>query len=238
MTWLASLIIAILAGVLGVACTLVVFSFCKSWYSLSDFEGAAGYLMIVCAALGGAVAFAAGLITARLVAAGVAPGFFKGLGLACSAVLVLSLVAAVILWVRSDRGPKLPGDKVVSVGRSLVLAIEVRGPKDFSIPNAFDESLAAAGLSLLGVGRQPTGKFRLGEAKEVSGQWIIPATVPLVSHSREIFLEARFSRELWFRFPLPLRRATMKDVGKWSEWIEAEPGPAGAPVFSLRYRVE
>lgn len=239
MTWLSSLLIAVLTGVFGVACTLAVFSFCQSWYRISNFEGAAGYLMIVCAALGGVVAFAVGLIAARLVAAGVSPGFFKGLGVACGAVLALSLIAAVILWARSESGPKLPADKVVSVGRSLVLAVEVRGPKNFAVTTAIDESTASAGMNLLGVGPQPTGKFRLSEAKEVDGQWIVPATMPFISHSRQIFLEVRFSAEQWFRFALPLRRVSPKEIGgKWSEWIESEPGPAGAPVFSVRYRVE
>ncbi len=238
MTWLASLLIAILAGIFGVACTVVVFSFCGNWYRISNSEGAAGYLMIVCAALGGVVAFAVGLIAARLVAAGVSSGFFKGLALACGSVLTLSLIAAVILWARSDRGPRLPADKVVSVGRSLVLAVEVRAAKNFPATNAIDESTAEAGLYLLGVGRQPTGKFRFAEAKEIDAHWLVPATVPLVSHSREIFLEVRFNKEIWFRVALPLRRTSLKEVGKWSAWIDAEPGPAGAPTFSARYRVE
>jgi hypothetical protein len=55
MNWLASIVIALLTGALGLVCAGIVASAWARWYHVSNFEGAAGYFVASTALLGGVV---------------------------------------------------------------------------------------------------------------------------------------------------------------------------------------
>lgn len=74
MTWLSSIFIACLSGVLGLFCAGGIASLCVDWYRVSSFEGKSGFFVVFTALLGGLAAGVIGLIAARVVAAGVCRG--------------------------------------------------------------------------------------------------------------------------------------------------------------------
>ncbi|MBK7473625.1 MAG: hypothetical protein IPI73_26310 [Betaproteobacteria bacterium] len=109
MSWPVSIFIAILSGALGLVCAALISQLCVGWYRISSFEGGSGYFVVFTALLGGLAALAIGLVVARLMAAGAAPVFLKGLGAALGAVLVIALVALAICRLFADLAPKLDG---------------------------------------------------------------------------------------------------------------------------------
>ena len=234
MSWLASIFVALLSGGLGLACAGVTGSLCVEWYRVSKFEGGAGYMVVFIAFLGGIAGFFLGLLVSRLVAAGTSPGFFKGLGFAWGAVLAIALVALLICRLCADIAPKMNG-------RFLELAVEVRCPKNFTVPVP-DEYGASATVYLPGKRGLPPGKLRTDEATVVDGHLTVPGTAPLTTSVREKFLSVRFSKDLDLIFPLRLPGHPGGRDCEWSGWVESgwdagKPEPAKDQKFAARWRV-
>ena len=121
MSWLSTICIAVLTGVLGLFAAGFIGAGCVSWYRISGFEGKSGYFMAAIALLGGILGTIIGFATSRLLAAGAAPGFLKGLGLSWGIVLLVGGVAALVSWMLADIPPKLNG-------QTLELEVEIRLP--------------------------------------------------------------------------------------------------------------
>src|ERR1043166_8226881 len=98
MSWISSVVVALLTGGLALFVAGCVAGACVSWYRISGFEGGSGYFMGAIALLGGIAGMFIGLITSRLVAASPAPGFFKSLGLSWGIVLGIAGVATLIAF--------------------------------------------------------------------------------------------------------------------------------------------
>jgi len=96
MSWLSSIGIAMVCGILGLLCGGFIMNACVDWYRVSSFEGKSGYAIIFVALLGGFVGLLVGLVAARWVAAMPDPTFLKGLGTATGAVLALALITLVL----------------------------------------------------------------------------------------------------------------------------------------------
>lgn len=234
MTWLSSIFIACLSGVLGLFCAGGIASLCVDWYRVSSFEGKSGFFVVFTALLGGLAAGVIGLIAARVVAAGVAPGLLRGLGMAGGSVLGIALVALLLCRWFADIAPTMDG-------KSLELEIEVRCPKGFTLP-APDDYGATAEVYLPGGRRQPSEKLRVKDARTVEGQLIVPATVPLDTSATTKYLRARFDAQHSLLFSLPLRSHPRPDDSEWSKWLESgwdtnQPEPPKEARFHLRYRV-
>ena len=235
MSWSAFIVIEILSAALGLVCAGLIGSLCVEWYRVSKFEGGAGCMVVVIALLGGVAGFFVGLFAMRFVGADAAPGFFVGVGVALGAVLVVSLVALAICRLCADLAPTLDG-------RALELAIEVRCPKNFTVPVP-DEYGATAGVYLPGKRRLPTAELRSAEATTVDGRIIVTATVPLTTSVQEKYLSVRFSKEHDRLLPLPLPGRLRAGDCEWSEWVESgwdagKPEPAKDEKFSARWRVQ
>jgi hypothetical protein len=233
MSWPAFLVVEILSAVLGIVCAGLIGSLCVKWYRVSKFEGGAGCMVVVVALLGGVVGLAVGVFAMRIFAVG-SSGFFPALGVASGAVLTVSLVARVICRRCADLAPTVDG-------RPLELAIEVRCPKNFTVPPP-DEYGATAEVYLPRGRRLPGASLRVAEATTVDGQIVVPATVPLTTSAREKFLHVRFSREHSRLFPLRLPGRLSSQDGEWSGWVECgwdagRPEPAKNEKFSVRWRV-
>jgi hypothetical protein len=234
MTWFASIFIALLAGALGLACAALIAQLCVGWYRISSFEGGAGYAVVAIALIGGLAAFVVGLIAARLVAAGAAPGFLKGLGVASGSVVGIALLALAICRLGADLAPEIDG-------KELDLAIEVRCPPGFEIPPP-DNFGATAGVYLPRGRRLPTDKLRVDNAQRVDGHLVVPATVPLTTSAANKFLSVRFNQEHRVIFSLPLRSHPDAGDREWSKWVESgwdvgKPQPPPEARFHARYRV-
>lgn len=236
MSWLASFLIAIVSAVLGLLSAGFIASLCVDWYRITSREGAAGYYVIVIALLGGVAAFFIGLLAVRIAASGGSPGLLKGFGYACGSVLAVALIALAFCRFLADIAPEIDG-------RPLEVAIEVRCPKGFIIPDTLDEYGATAEVYLPRGRRLPGDKLRLEEAQLISGQWIVPATVPLSTSVSEKYLHVRFNNEYALIFGFPLRSHPRKSDMVWSDWVlsgwdAGKPEPPEEAKFKLRWRVQ
>ena len=237
MSWLTSLIVAVLSGVLGLVVAGLVTATLSQWLEVSNREGAAGYLMIFVALIGGAVGFALGLGSSRVIAGMPEPGFLKALGISGGAVLVLGGIALLLGWLRADFSPKIDD-------KNLELAIEVHCPNDFTLPKELDEYGAYACVRIPGSRQyQQQGKLDLAHARQADGCWIVTAIVPLQTSSANKVMDVRFSKSSSLTFGLPLPRHPNRSDCEWSKWIAsmwdagtAEPPPDNK--FNLRYRVK
>jgi hypothetical protein len=235
MGWLSSILIAFLTAGLGLVLAAFVASACVKWYRISAFEGGAGYFVVFSAFLGSIIAFLAGLVVSRVVAATTSASFPEGLGI--SALTATGLAGLVALGARlaADIPPTLNG-------RALELAVEVRGPKDFAAPEVNGHD-AFACVHLDRRRHQPQAPLRLAEARQTDGRWVVPATVPLATSSSRKHLRAYFHAERDALFWLPLRAHPRQSDLEWSRWIESgwdarKPEPPPEAKFNMRYRVQ
>src|SRR5258706_6129628 len=98
MSWFASITIGILTATVGIIGAGVLAGLCTQWYRISNFEGAQGYFVVLIALFGGIIGLTIGVICARIVAAGAAPGFLKALGLSSGSYISLLLIVTFIVW--------------------------------------------------------------------------------------------------------------------------------------------
>ena len=127
MSWWLSLLVGVLTAVAGCLGTGLVAGLLVDWYRVSSREGASGFFVIGLALLGLVGGFVVGVVCARLVAAGVAPGFLKALGVALGATCGLLALITGLSWLSADFPPTLDG-------RELVVEVEVRLPAGLEIP--------------------------------------------------------------------------------------------------------
>ncbi len=237
MSWTSSFFVAALTGALGLIVAGLVTAACSEWLHVSSREGAAGYLMVAVALVGGAVAFVLGLGLSRMVAGMPEPGFFKALGISCGAVLALGGGALGLGWLKADFSPKIDG-------QNLELAIEVRTPKGFVLPKRTEEYGIYACVRVAGSRRyQPRGELALADARQENGGWLVSAVVPLGTSSSNKVLDVHFSDTHDLSFRLPLRSHPSRSDTEWSAWVDSawDVGQAEPPKekkFNLRYQVQ
>ena len=82
-SWLSSLVIALLTGIISLFASGVVAALAVEWYRISSFEGGSGFFVIGMALLGGMAGTVIGLIAARLSAARAATVVRQGVGHQC-----------------------------------------------------------------------------------------------------------------------------------------------------------
>jgi len=70
MSWMVSVFVGFLTGVLGLLAAGFIAAACVSWYHISSFEGKSGYFMAAIALLGGMAGVIIGMVTGRLLAEG------------------------------------------------------------------------------------------------------------------------------------------------------------------------
>ncbi len=236
MTWLSSFFVAALSGVLGLILTGLITAAFSQWFNVSNREGAAGYLMVANALLGGFVFFFVGLGISRWVATLPEPGFLKGLGYSCGVIVGLGGIAMLVGWLLADFAPKIDG-------KNLELAIEIRCPKDFTLPTEKDEYGAYARVYLPRRSSQPRGEVDPTKAKQVEGYLIVPAVVPLTTSASEKFIEVRLGKGHNLTFSLPLRSHPRHSDMEWSKWVDSgwevgQPEPPPEKKFNLRIKVQ
>ena len=236
MNWLSSIVIALLTGALGLVCAAIVASAGARWYHVSTFEGAAGYFVAAIALLGGVAGLILGTAAARIVAAGAAPAFLKGLGLSCGLTLAIAGLAAAVAWRLADIAPRLDG-------QLLDLEVELRLPAGETRSPA-----AMVGNAHLSLGsvvhhtarKTETGELRVAEARLEAGRWIVPGTVFLFTMrgARSIDVDLGGESVGAFLVPLPARPGGAYE--RWSDWLP-RPRHGAAPwpdsKSSYRFRV-
>lgn len=235
MSWLGTLGVSLITGVIGCFGAGLVATFCVRWYRISSFEGGSGYYVIGISLLGIVVGLIVGIVCAQIVASWEGAGFMKGLGVSSGTMAGLVFVSGLLAWAAADLAPEING-------HSLELQIEVRGPKNFVVPPADEKYAPFAGVYLPRGRSQATADLRQAEATQVDGRWTVTATVPLRTSVAEKYLRVYFNQANDLTFPLRLRRhPTAKDT-EWSAWVDSgwdagKPEPAKDEKFSMRFRV-
>ena len=236
MNWALSILIGFLTAGVGCVGAGLIAGMCVDWYRISSFEGKAGYYVVFIALAGMIAGFAIGVICSRTVAASASPGFWTGLGIAIGSTAALALIAGVIARLAADLDPQMDG-------HDLELAIEVRGPKGFTVPEESAPYGAFANVYLPGGRRLPRGELELEEARQVDARWVVTATVPLTTRSSRKYLRVFFDEDNDMLFSLPLRSRPRKNDLEWSQWVESgwdagTPQPPPEARFTMRYRVQ
>src|SRR5436190_3968927 len=121
MSWIASVFIALFTGTLALFVAGFIGTLTARWFHISTFEGGAGYHVLAVAVLGAMAGVLLGLIISRLAGGPSLPGFFRGLGCAWGAVLVIGAVSTAICFLLGDISPKIGG-------KYLDLEVEIKLP--------------------------------------------------------------------------------------------------------------
>lgn len=235
MNWFLSILIGFLTAAGGCLTAGYIAVRCVKWYRISSFEGGSGYYVVFIGLFGIVVGLVLGLVCARLVANGAAPGFLKALGVSFGSLAALGLVVLGLCRLAADLPPTIDS-------RELAMAIEVRTPVGFKMPVELDEYGAFAGVDLRGGRSQPTEKLRLDEARKEDGRWVVPATFPLQTSSSDKLIRAYFNKANDAIISVRFGTARRKHL-EWSEWYESawnagESRPAPEHAFFIRYRVQ
>src|SRR5947209_3173224 len=127
MTWLLTFAVGLLTALAGCFGTVLLGAACVDWYHVPSREGASGFYIIFFGLAGAIAGLVIGLIGARVVAAGVNPGFLKALGVALSAAVGLLSLATLVAWLGADFPPKLEG-------KTMVVEVELGLPSTITLP--------------------------------------------------------------------------------------------------------
>jgi len=235
MSWLATFGVGFINAIIGIFGVGTLAGLVIDWHRIPGREGGSTYHVILIGFLGGVLYFLAGLVGARLVAAGGEPGFLKGLGVVTGPSVGLLLVAALVGWFTADHDATLHG-------RAVQLHAEIRCPAGFVIPqDAMDDRWYA---HIDTRSRQATSRAALGldEARHEEGRLVIPVILDLFTSVREKLVYVRLADNVQL-FTAVFPSKPGKEYFTWSEWQEGvrKPGqsqPEPAQRFHLRFRVQ
>ncbi len=239
MTWLTSLLAAVLSGIAGLFLAGFIANACVAWYHVSSREGASGYFVMFLGIGGGIAGFVVGLIAARMVASHFGPGFGRELPGALGVVLLIAGVSVVLCRRFADIAPRIDG-------RDLDLEVEFRFPNTHAAgrPPTAEGNWQFTLASLSGQTRrkQHEGTILTKFARHEHGQWIVPTHARLFTErgQRNVMLARREATEVMsFLLPLPPRPGP--GFEEWSEWLprqQANAQPWPVDKMSCRFRVQ
>jgi len=109
MNFIATALVTLLSGALGVFCASLLGSACSRWYSVTTFEGAAAYFVLAIAFWGGVAACIIGFVTTRFIDPASGLGFIKALGTSVAIELGITGIATVLSWSLADIPPRIDG---------------------------------------------------------------------------------------------------------------------------------
>ncbi len=177
MSWINSIVIAVLTAVFSAFVGSSIAARAVVWYRMSSFEGGSGYFTIF-VGLGAMIAgLALGLVVARIVAAGASPSAAKALGLSWLVVAAIGGATAATSRALADVPPTIAGEE-------LMLLVEVRWPKSQATSPASEMLHRRIDLGMLSGNRVRTSKqgpLWTEDARLEDGHWIAPAAVELFS---------------------------------------------------------
>ncbi len=239
MTWLVSILVALISGLVGLFLAGFIANACVSWYHIPSREGESGYFVIFIALGGGIAGLILGFVAARMTAWNYEPGFGKELLGALSSVLLTAGVSALMCRVLADVPPKIDGCE-------LQFEVEFRFPDTLgpeSPPTAEgDWQFTFASLSGRTRRKYCEGTIQTTSARHENGHWIVPTQAKLFTErgSRSVTLSLRDATEVMgFMLPLPARPGT--EFEQWSDWLPRQQASGQlwpADKMSCRFRVQ
>ena len=119
MSWLASLLVALVTAAAGLVLGGYVASLAVGWYRVSAFEGGAGYFVVAFALLGFVLGAIVGLVMSRVVADSMHLGIWRTLLASQVTISTIALLVGGVARLAADVPPTLGGER-------LLLVVEVR----------------------------------------------------------------------------------------------------------------
>lgn len=116
MSWILSLLIALLSALVSAFGAGAVGARCVNWYCLSNREGGATYFLAFVTMGGALLGFGIGGIAARMMATGAGSDFLKILSVGAGCDVAVLGVVALICWRLADLPTKVAGQSVVLQG--------------------------------------------------------------------------------------------------------------------------
>jgi hypothetical protein len=235
MSWILTLVAAVLTAIVGLFAAGFVASLAVDWCQISGFEGGSGYFVILMALAGGAAGFLIGLIGSRVVAVRPKPGFLKALGVSVGVVAMFIAVIGGTARLLADIPPEIDGE-------TLTLLVEVRWPAAPTPPPAERKGVGWVRLGrAMGsvVRRSVDGPLFVDQARKEQGRWIVPGAAPIFTSRGQRVLMVGFDSESIGGFIVPLPAHPTSANRQWSEWLpRAAAGHAPLPdSFSYRFKV-
>lgn len=236
MSWALSIFVALLTGIVSAIAAGFVAAGYATWYRVSNFEGAAGYMILGVGLLAGVAGLAFGLIVARYGAAGEGGSFLRAASIALGSVALIAGVAAAGGWLLAEHPPTLDGHE-------LMLEVELRLPAG-QTPVAELQAGDFFVVEVLSGGElhsQQSGNFSLQAARQEGPRWVVPASAYLHNKRAGRVIHWRLGGIEAPRFQLVLPAKPGREHQQWSEW---GPRPqAGSPPWpdtepSYRFRVQ
>jgi len=226
-------------GLLGLVLGGVIATLAVDWFSISSFEGKAGYFVVGMALVGMVGGALLGVMVARmstLTGATGMSGFLHALSRAAVAEVALAAIITGISWMQADISPTIGGD-------TLNVVFEVRWPAgDSTGPGP----LAGVGLARLGalssshaVRRWGDGAWFFEDARREGDRWIVPGMAPLYTTRGRRLLEVLVGDSTLAAFVLSLPARPGEEDLTWGEWYTgARLGNSLiAQTFEIRTRV-
>lgn len=235
MSWLSSLVVAVITGLVGMLLSGVVANQAVSWYRISSFEGGSGYFVVGMALLGLIGGALVGLVTARVMAAA-DPSFIRVLGV--SAAIVVGVVggAGGISRLLADVPPTANGEGLYLAFELRWPASESRSPADFRGPGY---ARLGAGTSDRVVRKWGDGVLFVDDARQVDGRWVVPGIADIFTARGDRILDVGIGDSTLAGFIVNVPSHPGPESAGWSEWLpRARPGAPPLPdQYSYRYRV-
>ena len=230
-------LVAFLTAVVGCALALFAGDYITRLLHVSDFEGGRGYMLVfICGPLGIIAGLVVGVIVGICTKRAGFAGFLTAQGLSILIVGAIAGFLTGIIYLGSDKPPKIDGKR-------LTLDFELRVPASVKIPEQPDGF--AIRVSLYANNRD--NRFAFIDWNSIvrqPDQITIPGHADLMTHSANRSLMASVGNEpsatqfLEVRIPA----APRKQDETWSDWTTATQHGDLSPVpeaerFSIRYRV-
>ncbi len=235
MSWLSSIGVAIITGLIGMVVSGFLATLAVDWYRISSFEGGSGYFVVGLALVGLIAGAVIGIIASRLVGAGADPRFLKALGAGVGTVGLLGLAIGGGARLLADIPPTIDG-------QPLLLAVELQWPASDSTDPA---SYPGFGFTRLGtaagrvVRASETGPLFVDLARREAGRWIVPGVTSIFTSRGTRILDVGIGDSLLGGFIINLPGSPGPKQREWSEWYpHAKPGAPPLPDgFRYRFRV-
>lgn len=225
MSWLASIAVGIVTGLVAMLATGFVATLAVEWHRIPASEGGSGYFVAGMTLVG----LVGGLLIGFLVSRYLGPGFLKALGVALAiAGGIIAVIGGVSRFV-ADVAPTLDGETVA-------LAVEFRWPVGQPLPKADSAEwfvrLRSASGGTVRVSRN--GPLWREDARQAEGRWIVPGAVTLFTERGDRLVDVVPDSILTHGFKVPIGRSPSRSQLEWSEWLPRTPGPDG---MTYRFRV-
>ena len=244
MSWLVTVLAAVLGAVVGGAGMLGIALISAKWYRITGFEGAIGYYVVMMMAVGGVGGLVIGAAASRVAvwAGGQAWVGWGQIGAAMGAIAAALVLVLVIAYLGGEHERE-------RAGRGLVIAWEVRLPAGEPGPDASpaqwtDEQLRMQVVSV--VRGQPRGSAEAvldrSAFRVEDGQWVLPARVGLFTSRGELCVNLKLGGVGWDDGFWPrLSPAPGKERFEWSQWERTNKGREKASdreAVMYRFRFE